>query len=117
MPYFLRIDHDGKAEVCEAKSDTLDVPSHLGKIWVDGEIICLQFPAIEDIRFDGRPPLKIASHMVRFPADETGVTSAEAVVFVRQKMLQEGNESLLLAFAERGTDLDAILRLYKEILP
>jgi hypothetical protein len=115
MPYFLRIGHDGNAEVCEAKSDTLDVPNHLGKIWLDGELICLQFPAIEDIRVEGRPPLQIVGHMVCFPADEMGITSAEAVVFVRQKMLQEGNEGLLLAFAERGTDHAAIMRLYKEI--
>jgi hypothetical protein len=117
MPYFLRIGHDRKAEVCEAKSDTLNVPSHCGKIWLDGDIICLQFPAIEDIRVEGRPPLQIASHMVRFPADEMGITSAEAVVYVRQKMLQEGNEGLLLAFAERGTDHAALMQLYKEILP
>ena len=117
MPYFLRIDHDGKATVCEAKSPTLDVPSHLGKIWLEGDVICLQFPLIDNIVVSGRAPLQIVSHLVRFSADEKGLEAAEATLQVRQLMMQKGNEALLLAFAERGTDRTAILRLYKEILP
>lgn len=117
MPFFLRVGHDGKATVCEAKSSTLDVPSHMGKIWLDGDVICLQFPSIDDITVAGRAPLQIVSHMVRFRADEQGMMAAEAVLHIRQQMMQKGNEALLLAFAERGTDNSAILRMYKEILP
>jgi hypothetical protein len=117
MPFFLRILDDGRAEVCESKSPTLDVPSHVGKIWLDGDAICLQFPSIEDIKVAGRPPLEIVSHMVRFPADETGVAAAEAILHVRRTMMTKGEEALLLAFAEHGTDRSEILRLYREILP
>ena len=117
MPFFLRILHDGSAEVCESKSPTLEVPSHLGKVWLDGDVICLQFPSIDDINVVGRPPLQIVGHMIRFPADQMGITAAEAVLYVRQKMMQKGNEALLLAFAEHGTDHSAILRSYKDILP
>jgi hypothetical protein len=116
MPFFLRILDDGGAEVCESKSPTLDVPSHVGKIWLDGDIICLHFPAIEDIKVTGRPPLEIVSHMVRFPADETGMVAAEAVLHMRQTMMKKGEETLLLAFAEHGTDRSEILRLYRELL-
>jgi hypothetical protein len=80
-------------------------------------VICLQFPSIDNITVAGRPPLQIVSHMVRFPANDAGITAAEAVLDVRQRMLQKDNEDLLLAFAERGTDHSAILQLYKEILP
>ncbi len=119
MPFFLRVGDDGKAKVCETNSSQLglDGPAHKGKIWLDGDVICLQFPSIDNITVAGRPPLQIVSHMVRFPADERGMTAAEAVLHVRQQMMQKGNEALLLAFAERGTDHSAILRLYKEILP
>jgi hypothetical protein len=55
--------------------------------------------------------------MVRLSADEKGITAAEAVLNIRQQMMQKGNEAVLLAFAERGTDHSAILRLYKELLP
>jgi len=116
MPFFLRVLRDGLTEVCEANSPTLEVPSHLGKIWLDGDVICLQFPSIDDIKVAGRPPLQIVSHVVRFPASEKGIAAAEAILDVRQRMMQKGNEALLLAFAERGTDHSAILRLYKEIL-
>jgi hypothetical protein len=116
MPFFLRVGHDGKATVCEAKSSTLDVPPHLGKIWLEGDVICLQFPLIDNIAVSGRAPLQIVSHVVRFPANENGIAAAEAILDVRQRMMQKGNEALLLAFAERGTDHSAILRLYKEIL-
>jgi hypothetical protein len=117
MPFFLRILDDGSAAVCESKSPTLDVPSHVGKIWLDGEVICLQFPSIQDIKFAGRAPLEIVSHMVRLSADEMGIAAAEAILHVRQTMMKKGEEALLLAFAEHGTDRAAILRLYKEILP
>ncbi|MBR1329880.1 hypothetical protein [Bradyrhizobium ottawaense] len=117
MPYFLRILDDGRAEVRESKSPTLDVPSHVGKIWLDGDAICLQFPAIEDIRISGRPPLGIVSHVIRFPADESGITAAEAVLTIRRTMMTKGEENLLLAFAEHGTDRGEILRLYRELLP
>ena len=117
MPYFLRVLHDGRAEVCEASSPTLEVPSHSGKIWVDGEVIYLQFPSIDDIKVAGRPPLQIVGHTISFPANETGITTAEAVLYLRQQMMQRGNEGVLLAFYEHGTDHAAILRLYKEILP
>jgi hypothetical protein len=116
MPFFLRVLHDGSAEVCESKSPTLEVPSHVGKIWLDGDVICLQFPSIEGIKVAGRPPLEIISHMVRFPADEMGIAAAEAILHVRQTMMKKGDEALLLEFAEHGTDHSAILRLYKEIL-
>lgn len=102
MPYFLRVLHDGRAEVC---------------IWVDGEVIYLQFPSIDDIKVAGRPPLQIVGHTISFPANETGITTAEAVLCLRQQMMQRGNEGVLLAFAEHGTDHAAILWLYKEILP
>lgn len=117
MPFFLRVGHDGTAKVVETKSSELDVPPSLGKIWLDGEVICLQFPSIDNITVSGRAPLQIMSHVVRFPADENGMTGAEAILHVRQRMMQKGNEALLLAFAEHGTDHSAILRLYKEILP
>jgi hypothetical protein len=117
MPFFLRVGHDGKATVCETKSSTLDVPPHIGKIWLDGDVICLQFPSIDNITVAGRAPLQIVSHMVRLSADEKGITAAEAVLNIRQQMMQKGNEAVLLAFAERGTDHSAILRLYKELLP
>jgi hypothetical protein len=117
MPFFLRIMDDGSAAVCESKSPTLDVPSHVGKIWLDGDVICLQFPAIEDIKVPGRPPLEIVSHLVRFPADETGVAAAEVILHVRRTMMTKGEEALLLAFAEHGGDRSEILRLYRELLP
>jgi RNA polymerase-interacting CarD/CdnL/TRCF family regulator len=116
MPYFLRILDDGRAEVCESKSPTLDVPSHLGKVWLDGDIICLQFPAIEEIKVAGRSPLELVGHLVRLPADETGIAAAEGVLRLRQKMMDKGGDALLLAFAERGTDRSEILRLYGEHL-
>jgi hypothetical protein len=116
MPFFLRVGHDGTAKVVETKSSELDVATSLGKIWLDGEVICLQFPSIDSITVAGRSPLQIVSHMVRFPADEKGMTAAEAVLHVRQQMMKKGNEALLLKFAERGTDHSAILRLYKEML-
>ena len=117
MPFYLRILDDGNAEVRESASPTLDVPSHLGKIWLDGDVICLQFPAIEDIRVAGRPHLEIVSHLVRLPANETGIAAVEAILHVRQTMMKKGEEALLLAFAERGTDNSEILRLYRELLP
>jgi len=119
MPFFLRVGDDGKARVCETNSSPMgtDGPVHKGKIWLDGEVICLQFPSIDNITVAGRAPLQIVSHMIRFPANEQGITAAEAVLHIRQQMLEKGNENLLLAFAERGTDHSAILRLYKEILP
>jgi hypothetical protein len=116
MPFFARVGRDGKATVCEAKSSTLDVPPHKGKIWLDGDVICLQFPSVDQITVGGRTSLQIVGHLVRFPADEQGITAAEAVLHIRQQMMQKGNEALLLAFAERGTDHSAILRLYEEIL-
>jgi hypothetical protein len=45
-----------------------------------------------------------------------GMRAAEATLFLRKEMLTSGEEGLLLAFAENGTDRTAILRLYKEIL-
>lgn len=117
MPFFLRILDDGRAEVCESKSNTLDVPFHVGKIWIDGDVICLQFPAIEDIKVAGRQPLEIVSHLVRLSADEMGIATAEAILRVRRTMMKKGEEALLLAFAEHGTDRSEILRLYREILP
>src|SRR5262249_2501658 len=116
MPFFWRIGHDGNATACEVKSPTLDVPRHLGKIWLEGDVICLQFPLIDNIAVSGRAPLQIVSHVVRFPANEEGIAAAEACLDWRQRMMQRGNEALLLAFAERGTDHSTILRLYKEIL-
>jgi hypothetical protein len=86
----------------------IEVPPHWGTMWVDGEMIHLQFPAIEDIRLHGRPALRIASHMVRFPADLQGMTSAEMVLFLRRDMMKKENEGVLLAFAEVGSDLPAI---------
>ncbi|WP_375763895.1 hypothetical protein ACE10X_44525 [Bradyrhizobium sp. Pha-3] len=117
MPYFLRILDDGRAEVRESNSPTLDVPSHLAKLWLDGEVICLQFPAIEDIRIAGRSPLEIVSHMVQLPANETGVAAVEAILHLRRTMMEKGGQALLLAFAERGSDRSEILRLYREHLP
>jgi hypothetical protein len=117
MPFFLRIDHDGMATACEAKSPTLDVPHHLRKVWLEADVICLQFPLVDNIAVSGRVSLKIVSHVVRFPANEKGIAAIEAILDVGRRMMQKGNEALLLAFAEHGTDHSAILRLYREIAP
>jgi hypothetical protein len=53
--------------------------------------------------------------MIRFPADEKGMIAVEAILHLRQRMMQKGNEALLLAFAENGTDLPAILEIYREM--
>jgi len=103
--------------VDQAKSAKLDIPSHVGRIWLDGDVICLQFPAIEDIKVAGRPPLEIVSHLVRLPADETGIAAAEMILHVRRTMMTKGDEAPLLAFAKHGTDRSEILRLYRELLP
>jgi hypothetical protein len=95
----------------------IEIPPHWGTMWVDGEIIHLQFPSVEDIRAPGKPLLRIASHVIRFPADLQGMTSAEMVLYLRRDTMKKENEALLLAFAEIGNDLAAIFRLYKEILP
>jgi len=95
----------------------VEIPPHFGTMWIDGEIIYLQFPAVEDILVPGKSPLRIASHLVRFPADLQGMTSAEMVLYLRRDMMKKKNEALLFAFAEVGNDPAAILRLYKEILP
>jgi hypothetical protein len=116
MPFYLRIRDDGSAEVCESKASKLEIPSHLGQIWIDGDIIFLQFPSVDDIQVAGRGPMRIVSHLIRFPANEAGITSAEALLYVRREMLTEGNEPLLLAFAERGTEHSKILELYEELL-
>jgi hypothetical protein len=84
---------------------------------MEGEMICLQFPAIEDISIPARPPLKIGRHTLRFPADLQGIASAEMVLFLRRDMMKKGNEAVLLAFAEVGDDPKAILQVYKKILP
>jgi hypothetical protein len=81
------------------------------------KIFYLQFPAIEDIRFPGKPPLRIASHVARFPADLQGIASAEMLLYLRRDMMKKENEGVLLAFAEVGDDLPAIFRLYKRIRP
>lgn len=95
----------------------LEVPAHWGTIWVDGEIIYLQFPEIADIQVPGRPPMRIASHLVRFPADLQGITSAEMVLYLRRDLMRNENAGLLQAFAEVGDDKPALFRLYKKILP
>ena len=79
MPFFLRVGHNGKAKVCETNSSTLglDGPAHKGKIWLNGDVICLQFPSIDNITVGGRAPLQIVSHMVRFKADEKGIMAAK----------------------------------------
>lgn len=117
MPFYLRIQDDGRAAVCESESSDLNVPSHLGKVWLDGDLICLHFPSIDEITIAGRPPLQIVSHVIRLPADEGGVATVEAILNIRQTMMKPGNEALLLAFAEHGTDHSAIRRLYNEALP
>ncbi|WP_316227715.1 hypothetical protein [Bradyrhizobium sp. SZCCHNR3015] len=116
MPFFLRVGRDGQATVCETQSSKLHVPDYLGKIWLDGEAICLQFPSIENIKVAGRAPMQIISHMLRFSADEKGMLAVDAVLRLRQQMLQKGNEKILIALAERGTDNSAILQTYREIL-
>jgi hypothetical protein len=92
------------------------LPDHHGKISVDGDVIHLMFPELNDIQFDGYPLLQIVAHTISFRADEDGMRAAEATLFLRKEMLTSGEEGLLLAFAENGTDRTAILRLYKEIL-
>lgn len=116
MPFFLRTRSDGTTEVCETQRPELDVPDHLGKIWIEDGAICLLFPAVEGIHIAGLPPVSIVDHMVRFSADENGMSAAEAILEVRRRMMQ-GNEALLFEFAKRGTDRAAILQLYKAMLP
>jgi hypothetical protein len=112
--YAIRINSSGQGEIIKVQS--LDVPSHLGKIWVNGDVIYLSFPTISNIEISGRPPLQIVEHMITFPADESGMTAAEAILHLRQRMMDKGNEGLLVAFGERGTDISAIMELYKKIL-
>ncbi len=108
--------NDATDSVEIVRLDKMEVPPHRGKIWLDGDEICLTFPAIENIRIADGPPLKIVAHTLHFRADEDGIRSAEAVVYIRQLMLQKGNEGVLQVFAQNGTDHSAILKLYKRIL-
>ncbi|WP_076863833.1 hypothetical protein [Bradyrhizobium mercantei] len=95
----------------------VEPPPHHGTIWAEGEILYLQFPAIEEITCEGKPLLRIAGHVLRFPANSEGLRSAQMVLHIRRDMLKKENEGLLLVFAQVGDDLRAILDIYKKILP
>jgi hypothetical protein len=95
----------------------LDVPPNCGTMWIEGETIHLRLPAVEDIQATGRTPMRIASHVLRCPADTNGIASVEMVLHLRREMMKAKNRGVLLAFAEVGDDLPAIFQLYKRILP
>lgn len=95
----------------------IDVPPHWGTMWIEGEMIHLRLPTIEDIQVPGREPLRIASHVLRCPANTDGLASVEMVLHLRRDIMKSENRAVLLAFAEVGNDLPAIFQLYKRILP
>jgi hypothetical protein len=107
--YAGRINNSGQGEIIKVQSK--DVPSHRGKLWLDGDTIYLSFPAINDIKISGKPPLKITDHIITFKTNEKGLEALEAVLIVRQEMLEKDSE-LLGTFAEKGTDVSAIMQLY-----
>lgn len=69
-----------------------------------------------NIEIAGRPSLRIAEHVIQHRVDQQGISAAEAPLYIRQSMLKSGNEGLLLAFAEKGNDLSALMGLYQQIL-
>jgi hypothetical protein len=93
-----------------------EVPPSSGTVWLDDKNDTWYSVRSKSVEINGHN-YEIASHMVRFPADLQGMTSAEMVLYLRRDMMKKENEGVLLAFAEVGNDLAAIFRLYKEILP
>jgi hypothetical protein len=110
--YAIRILSDGSGEII--KRPSMEVPAHRGKIWVDDKLIYLSFPAVLDVRTLGKPPREITDHVVSFAPSEQGLMALEAILMVRQDMLEKGNDDLLDIFCAKGTDI--IMKLYKDIL-
>ncbi|HLH90003.1 MAG TPA: hypothetical protein VKX28_16240 [Xanthobacteraceae bacterium] len=115
MGWVVDIDEHGLTVVELAEADA-DVPRHHGELWIEGNELNLSFDAIENIDASGRTPLRIDAHAISFPADLNGITAAEDILLTRQRLMQKGNEHLLMSFAAKADDRSKILAMYAWML-